>query len=375
MRIQWFFGAIILLASFSTQARVYKYVRVGEYQASHNLSDYKGQSFLSFMKEVVYPAIVEESSPRFNGKHIDGVKRGSGVEVRLSPNVSTFHVKYEPHWEEGAERSGRSFAGVDSNPWNDKTEYVADASYKHYLSTLESLLRDEDQVEPFYRVIFNILLNCDPEGIEDLSVKGKQVAADFVAVYIAEQYRHLISGKGKFLGKRHNWDNAHLQVTLIGAFHSGQAYGEKAMFYKGRFLKNVYHQQSKEICAYQRPWSDMPEGHWIRPMNMTDYWQFNKECERSGVNLTRKDFKKMGKAITGFLIKESNMVTPKSFLKTFKKKWLSNYVDAITTFIVNNKAPRVFKNSEDLVDATVAWVMESRNLAGEITISLSPDEE
>ncbi len=33
---------------------------------------------------------------------------------------------------------------------------------------------------------------------------------------------------------------------------------------------------------------------------MSDYWQFSKnDCKRSGVNLTRSDFEKLGTAITG----------------------------------------------------------------------------
>ncbi len=372
MRIQWLFGVLIFLASFHSQARVYRYVEVGEYQTSFNLADYKGQSFLSLMKEIIYPALIAEAIPRYDGSHLDGVKSGHGVELRLTPTVSTYHVKYEPHWQENAERYGRSFAGVDYKPWNNKTEYVADASYKHYLSSLEDYLQDSTQMEDFYRAILQILINCDPSGIEGLSVKGQQVAGDFVAVYVAEQYRHLISGEGKKLGRRHNWDNAHLQVTLLAAFHAGQETGKQAMFYKGRFLSEVYHQKIEETCVYHRPWNEIPHNHWYRKVSLTDYWQFNDECDRSGVNITRRDFQKLGQLATYFMIKNNETLDPRVLNRAFRRQWTRNFIETITYAIINNRAPDRYENWNELVELAVQWIIAAKTMAPEITEGLKP---
>ncbi len=370
MRIQWLIGALIVLFHCPSYGKVYRYVTVGDYASSFHLADHKGQSLLSLMKTSIYPAIVEEAIPRYSGSHFNGVKKGVGVELRLTDNVTTFHVKYEPHWVEEAERAGRSFAGVDYKPWNKKTEYLADASYKHYLTSLEKLLKKPSEVEPFYRAILQVLLNCDPSGIENLSLAGQKVAADFVAVFVAEQYRHLISGEGKKLGRWHNWDNAHLQVTLLAAFHAGQK--EKAMFYKGRFLSQVYHQKSQDNCVYQKPWGEISENHWYRSMNLSDYWQFNETCERSGVNLTRRDFHRMGRAITRHLIRNDDELNIIQFNKLYYRKWTRSYIESIANAIINNYAPDTYEHWQAQVDTAVAWVLRSYKMADEITTELKP---
>ncbi len=369
-RVHLLFILTLLTTPEFASARVYKNIQVGDFETSFHLSDYSGQSFLSLMKEVIFPALTKEAGHRWTDRHIYGVKRGQGVELRLTESVTTFHVRYKAFWEDDAERSGRSFAGVDTNPWNKVTEYVADASYKHYLKTLEMLFQDAEQIPLFYIALLKIIINSDASGVDKLSLYGQQVLADFVAVYVAEQYRHLISGKGQYLGPRHNWDDAHLQVTLLAAFHSGQSKGNKSMFYKGRFVKEVFHQQYKEVCPYKMSYNQIPKKHWRRPVNLTDYWQFNRSCERSGVNLTRGDFSRLGRRLTPRLIAKSAAINAKLFIQLFHKKWTSNYISTISRFFINNKAPRRFEDPELYVDMILLWLMESRVWADEISDEL-----
>ena len=42
-----------------------------------------------------------------------------------------------------------------------------------------------------------VVLNSDPSGIDALAWDTKKVASDFVAVYVAEQYRRMIKQKIK----------------------------------------------------------------------------------------------------------------------------------------------------------------------------------
>ena len=365
MRYLIFAALFVMFICKTSQARVYYSVYISEFEEVIHLEDFKGQSFLSFMKEVMYPRLTESASKNGDWSHFEGVKKGFGVELRLTENITTYHIKYKAHWEEKAERSGRSYAGVDHKPWNKKVEYVADASYKHYLNTLEKLFRNQEEVEPFLNAILMILTNCDSSYLESLSAKSKQVAADFMAVYVAEQYRHLISGKGKKLGPRHNWDDAHLQVTLLAPFHAGQQ--QKSMFYKGRFTNKVYHQKYNDLCIYQQPWLEIPENHHVRSMNLTDYWQFNKECDRSGVNLTRRDFQKLGRFITPFLFNEMNYEDTQELQKIFKRKYIRNYISSISKLFINNKAPRVFKEPQQMVNLITKGLLISNVFASPIT--------
>ena len=371
MKYQWLTLMLYLWQTPTTaQAKVYWNINVGSYQKQLDLRDHKGQSFLSLMKEQIFPALQEASQEQSGSSAINSVRRGKGLELRLTDSVTTFHVNYKAHWEEKAERAGRSFSGVDHNPLKKSMEYVADSSYKHYLSSLEDLFKDPGQIRAFNLAILAVVLNCDSSGFLGLSEKGQRVAADFVAVYLAEQYRHLLSGKGQFLGKRHNWDDAHLQVTLLASFHGGQTPQNKAMFYKGDFRHQVYHQIVQRNCVYQKAWHDIDKNHWLRTMNLTDYWQFNASCDRSGVNLTRRDFNKMGDAITTWLIKNSQELSIETFNELLQTKWTDNFIDKFTGFIISNQAPRHFEKSEELIEEILLWLEQSSLFANEITASL-----
>ena len=68
------------------------------------------------------------------------------------------------------------------------------------VKSLEDVLEGSDEeVEAFYTAIINVVTNSDPSGIAELNKEAKQVAADFVAIYIAEQYRRMTATKGNFL--------------------------------------------------------------------------------------------------------------------------------------------------------------------------------
>lgn len=364
-----YFGAFlsILLVSQVSLAKVYKNIAVAKYQSSYNLEDYKNQSFLNFMREQIFPALNNESKNQRARDHITAVTKGEGVEIRLSKDVSTYHVKYKAYGEDKAERSGRSFSAVGSGS---RIAYVADASYKHYLTTLDKYVKgSEKEVRNFYKAVIEIIVNSDPSSVKYLSTEGKEVLADFVAVYVAEQYRHMMSGNGRgSLGKSHNWDDAHLQVTLLAAFHGGQS--ERGMFYEGKFVTSVYPQlnklSSKNLCVYEG--YNIPERKQLkkRTMNMTDYWQFNRACERSGVNMTRRDFTAMGSLITSQL-KDIRPGIVKNLASALNQKSVRNAVDAIAGAIVSNSAPKSYQDADAMVEAILEFLMHSNQEAARIT--------
>ena len=367
---------LTVLLSFTVanvaEARVYRNKKVGHYNSSYHLADHKGQSLLSFMKKELYPAIKGEASSRSRDSHVRSIANGEGVELRLADDVSTYHVKYKQKGEDKAERSGRSFGAVGTGT---RVRYLADASYKHYLSTLESALEDENEAPLFYEAILKILINSDPSGIDKLGTDSKRVAADFVAVYIAEQYRRMIKKDGKALARSPEWDNAHLHVTLLGNFHAGQA--NPGMYYHGRYTTEVYHQieRSKsigELCAYRDKKNPKISLLDKRDFNLTDYWQFNAECERSGVNITRRDFVKMSGKVTQYLNKQ-DMTDELEAIYTLTDqnvKTRRNVNDSLVDYIVSDKAPNVYTDADALVDAIVGYLMVVRTNANQITDSL-----
>ena len=360
-----------LILTHPADARVYRNKKVGTYESSFSLADHTGQSLLSFMKKNLYPAIKEESHNRSRMDHVDSIEVGEGVELRLTEDVSTYHVKYKRTGEDKAERSGRSFGAVGTGK---RVDYLADASYKHFLSTLEKVLKDPQQSELFYKAILQIVINSDPRGIEILNEDTKKVAADFVAVYIAEQYRRLIEKDGKALAHRPEWDNAHFHVTLLANFHAGQK--KAGMYYHGRYTTEVYHQIERsggnEVCAYKDSKNPLVDDLDRRDFNLTDYWQFNAECERSGVNITRRDFEKMSGKIT----KALNNMGYKDDLSTIYEltssqvETFKNINDSLVTFIVSDEAPEVYQNSEELIETLLNYINLTRENAEQITDSL-----
>lgn len=358
--------------------RVYRDVDVGTYKTQLNLAECEGKTFLHFMKSKVYPAIEAESYNRQWGQHIDGVKSGEGVELRLTDDVTTYHVKYKRADEEKAERSGRSFSAVGQK--SDGTyEYVADASYAHYFDSFERQLGyDESFLADFYRAIFGVLVSCDASELARLNKYEKRLAADFIAVYVAEQYRHLLSGKGQKLGRSHNWDDALLQTTMLLAFHSGQSH--KHMYYRGEFTGETYDQygevDGEAVCVYKN-WNDERRSLLEkRDMQLRDYWQPNKTCERSGVNLTRRDFDKMGSQLARWFREYENTgeqeVIANIMLETRPDLDGVNIINDIAGYFVSNSAPESFGGEgAELVASIVAYLMVTRSYADQITESIN----
>lgn len=327
MKSLLFLSLVLSLLSFGAQARVYKNIKVGSYKSVIDLNDHAGQPFFEVMKDIVYPAFNAEAENRTGGKHLEGIAKGEGVEVILAKDVTTYHVKYKADHEDKVERSGRSFGAVG---FGSTKKYVADASYKHYLRSLERVLGGSDKdVEAFFSAILKVITNSDSSEIGKLKRESKQVAADFVAIYIAEQYRRLTATGGESLGRSHRWDDALVQVTLVSAFHSGQ--DEMQLFYEGNFTGEVFNQNA---CLYKaKGEEDRRAETEKRSARLYDYWQFTvrSECPgRSGVNITRRDFEKLGKELTKHLntqdttIKDLELGTAydKNFFKAATKELL-----------------------------------------------------
>lgn len=376
--------ALLLIGACGSQSqngselkRVYKQQKVGTYQNSLDLSDCGGETFLSFMKKKIYPALEAESMNRTSSRHIEGVEAGEGVELRLTDDVTTYHVKYKRASESKAERSGRSFSAV-GDPNGGKVAYVADASYAHFFDSFERTLKyGTDFLNHFYSAIFGVLVNCDASSFSQLNRYQKRLAADFIAVYVAEQYRHLLSGKGKKLGRSHQWDDALLQTTMLIAFHAGQK--NMKMFYQGDFTDRTYDQygqvNGEKFCAYKN-WNDKRrQSLKKRNARLRDYWQPNSTCERSGVNITRRDFEKMGTAISKWNKNNSPLDNSTDLMKLLKSKrkdikYSNNYKNIARFFISNEALPDLGSSAVSIRTEIVEYLANIRKNANKATADL-----
>jgi hypothetical protein len=172
-----------------------------------------------------------------------------------------------------------------------------------YLDNLALVVveKDKDDLKNFYQTIIQLLGACDAHGLAALTnnydfkantgVPTQRVATNFLAIYTAEEYRAIQGTK--------NWDDAILEVTLLGAFHGGQTTFTK--FYRGKFTTRSNVQETGNY--YGLPSKDK-NGKVVptvaKDATMDDYWQISKTSTRSGIHLTAGDYGKMGTAITRY---------------------------------------------------------------------------
>jgi len=140
---------------------------------------------------------------------------GKGVHVQLDIGTYVYNVSYaigsggtDYELDKQDRRTGRSYgASITRNSY--------DPSDRNYLEALGIYVSraSKQELENFYRTLFEILLKMDTRGIQDLNAKGQTVMADFMAIYMAEIIRHLMTGL-----KRYEWENALTEITMLAAF-------------------------------------------------------------------------------------------------------------------------------------------------------------
>lgn len=150
---------------------------------------------------------------------IIAIASGKGVLVQLDKENYVYNYGY-------AVGSGGSDLEADKTNRKTGRSYGASISRNAYDPSDNDYLRelalytgnaDEQELSNFYRTVFSILLKSDTSGIQNLSADGQTVVADFMAIYMAELDRHLMTGL-----KRYEWENALTEITMLGAFSASE---------------------------------------------------------------------------------------------------------------------------------------------------------
>jgi hypothetical protein len=253
-------------------------------------SDSGKNTFYKFIHETLAPEMESLAPTAGQVPNQQALEQGLGVAVRLDDNNYNIHENF-PKSAQG----GRSYGWTSGQ--------VGDWSDKMYLDNLAIVIveKDKDDLKNFYQTIIQLLGACDAHGLaaltnnyDDKTKTGfptQRVATNFLAIYTAEEYRAIQGTK--------NWDDAILEVTLLGAFHGGQTTFTK--FYRGKFTTQSNEQETGNY--YGLPSKDK-NGNVIptvaKTATMDDYWQISKTSTRSGIHLTAGDYGKMGTAITKY---------------------------------------------------------------------------
>lgn len=267
-------------------------------------------------------AKLEVGSGRFDLSTYISLISGGGVAIQIDSKNTAYNVNYGTGENENDERTGRSFGEAPGR-------LSLDASDKHYLEILENYVRSEgENSEFFYLSILQILLNNDASNLKNVSDAGQAVATDFLAVYTAEQDRHLMSEL-----KKHPWDASLLEVTLLSALHAGQK--NVMVIFNGQFTDTTLKQASgcTEATARQE-----------KPASMVDYWQFStstdpSNCSRSGLNITRKSFRALGEAITAYELKKNPELIENIQRHFTSSKNKNNVFAQLSDFLINYNTP------------------------------------
>jgi len=326
-----------------------------------DIDQYKGMTYLNFMHTQVYPALegIDPSSlPKDPKTHfVDfqaALQASDGVQVKIDSENTTFHVAYN---SKSGETSGRSFGHSEavklSDP-SDKVYLVGDHKNKPETPGLGDIVtKDSDsQLHLFYSNLVKIIANCDTSTFSSspASEEDQAVGTNFVAIYTAEQDRHLMAPLSEAGWMQHQpWDDALFQVTMLGAFHGGQE--TMTLMYDGKFTSQVQDQESHET----------------RQANMSDYWQKSKSgSNRSGINETRSQFLAMGAAITAY--EAAKNVAEYKTVKDDLGSEGKNIIAEIAEYFVNNKASTNMSAKADRLATDIAALMvQIHNDAKDIT--------
>lgn len=304
-------------------------------------------SYYTFIRTIVGPKMQQEASS--SGRRMSNeaaLYAGQGVSVKLSESNYNVHINFP-----NAAVGGRSYGWTRGK--------VGDWSDAMYLDSLEEdLSRSSDKnTGDFYRILVAMLGASNASQIDTLDLSSQLVATNFLAIYTAEAYRAMVPDPHM------NWDDALLQVTLLGAFHSGQRTLTK--YYVGQFSDQSRKQDSG---VYNRgaPGPKFSEAR-KKKAQLRDYWQFsaNPDSKQSGINITRNDFEKMGAAITAyekFVVKNPKLDEIFAIVGGDKR----NVIKAIADFFTEGKS-RNTDVIEKLANDVADLMMDIKAHAEDIT--------
>jgi len=147
------------------------------------------------------------------------IASGKGVMVRIDEENYVYNYGYavgsggeDLVADETNRKTGRSYgASVERNAY--------DPTDNDYLRALSSYIASssDKEVENFYRAVFEILIKNDTSRVSSLKAAGQTVMADFLAIYMAELDRHLMTGL-----KKYEWENALTEITMLAAYASSE---------------------------------------------------------------------------------------------------------------------------------------------------------
>ncbi len=345
-----------------------------------------GQTFLTFMQGKVFPEIQKydhvidqvqadaEKTHKFDDIQPTLINAGNGVAIRIDANNYFFNVGYGDGAnknditgkDEPDQQSGRSYGVGPRGRESDPSDVAYLAELQTYITGIDfrkhvAIGSGKGIMPAFYKAIIPALLNNDGSGWKGLSPLGQEVATDFLAIYTAEQARRLMNPT-----HRMQWDDALLQVTLLGSFHSGQTVIKP-------MINGVFTDKSAS-WRFSAPRPSCAKVSSPKVAGLDDYWTWSrnpdpKNCRRSGINLTRTDFTKTGQIISDFERSHNPALVAKVENHFDPKNRGKNLYNELANHAINFFGLKAFSASESaaLTNDFIAFLVQVQKDANVIT--------
>lgn len=289
-----------------------------------------------------------------------GLVSCGGSSMKFAPDNYGYNIHYGTGAQIKDQQTGRSFGAS-------RIYRATDSSYTHYLSNLEKYaMGTPENVKEFVTTIIETLTNASPRNYGKVNDVGDAVLTDFFAIWTAEQTRNLMDGKIDL-----HWDAALLQVTLLAAFHAGQ--DEITLFYRDPLTNKV----SFTNKTFELAWPSKNHNSKTcdvdlktrknKKASLKDYigvhYKLYEHCGRSGINMSKSEWKLLGQEITGFL---DSSLEGRRHLERIRKH-LADVIDLernefgkkvkgmdsdvlreIARYLINDKTPAKIRNWESI---------------------------
>ena len=324
------------------------------------------QTYFNFVRSTLGPALLakQSRSKNYDGdlQKCQGGAACNGIGVQLSTSVFNLHLDYP-----------RSSVGGRSYGWTSSTKLIGDWSDAVYLTNLWAVVSGTSPADlaKFYSAIIQVLGSSNGDGLEALQTSSKganssqRLAANFIAIYTAEEYRAL----PRLPDAHENWDDALLEVTMLGAFHGGQSTFTK--FYRGQFSTKAWVRKAGVYGYRNDQWQPPQVPTTPKTADMTDYTQdsYQVGSEQSGPHETRQDYEAMGTAITTYEAKNNANLVNSVRSSVGSVTGGKNVIKDISQYFTSGKADA--SKTDALAQAVSTLMLQINKDANDITNELN----
>jgi len=257
--------------------------------------------------------------------HFFGMASGAGTLVKINETNYYYNFGYSSGAEADDVKTGRSYGASPLHNSNDASDVM-------YLNELEQFLKQNNDIEKFYKTLLKTLVSTDSSTIAQISDEGKGVITDFITIYTAELDRHVMVNLKNTV---HPWENDLAEATFVSLFSSSTG----KLVAEGKLV-------------------DAP---------LKNFWAMSTTGSgRSGIGIGRADRRKMQNLITAYE-RENHPELVAAVESIIGKKKNSDLFQGLMEYLNNySTQDSVRLNADKVVKTFTKFLMQTKTDANEI---------